>query len=139
MPAWTAVRRSIGDDIINDHVADILAVIEDDINQAIDNRHVSSRTEIPTTFSIPTMTNAKAQMYIYFHVLNTLKKVQYYPTIAFEGKKSETQKVFINVKWHSKEDEEAEAYMNKFIQMHSNDNPIEIKQKPRRRRRPAAS
>ncbi len=140
IPACHIIKKSQGDGLIEDAVNEILAVIEDDVTDAIDNRKTFSKTELPTTFDIPSMTNERAQKHIYFHVLMTLKKAQYHPTYEFIGKKSETQKVFIIVKWTSKDDQEMEVFMNKYIQMHTIDeNPTEIKETPRRRRRRPAS
>lgn len=115
------IRQSNGDGFIEDYVNELLCVIEEDIKLAIDNKRNFSRTEVPTNFNVPSMPNWRAQKHIYFHTLRALKSAQYFPTILIQGAKSESQQVFIYVKWFSKEDEEMEMYMDKYIKMHSMD------------------
>src|SRR3972149_9395300 len=98
IPAYHMIRQSLGDGFIEDQVNEILAIIEDDIKQAIDRKQTVSCTEISTTFSIPSMPNWRAQRYVYFHVLRALKNAQYYPRIIIQGKKAEDQQVYIHVK-----------------------------------------
>ena len=119
IPAYHIVQQAKGDGFIEDYVNENLLVIQDDISQAVDNKLNYASTEVPTVFDVPGMTNSRAQMYVYFHILKALKQAEYFPRIKIIGNKSENQRVMIYVKWLSKEDVEMEKYMNKFIQAHS--------------------
>lgn len=141
IPAYHIVRQGSGVGFIEDHVSEILLVVEEDVKRAVDERQNVAITEIPTTFDIPGMSNQRAQMYIYFHVLRALKQAQYFPNIMMQGKKAEEQRVFLYTRWFSKEDEEMEKYMDKYIKMHHVDQEIAEQTimkkdaKPTRRRR----
>lgn len=139
-PAHHIVRQGSGDGFIDDYVHEILTMVDEDVKKAVEEKRDTATTEIPTTFDVPGMINQRAQMYIYFKVLRALKQAQYFPNIRFNGKKNEEQRAFLHVKWFSKEDEEMEKYMDKFIKMHSVDqDPIAgVQQAPLRRRRRAA-
>lgn len=126
IPAYKIVDAVKGSGFIQDYVNEILPVIEDDIQVTINSPEKKnySITEIPTMFNVPGMSNARAQKYVYFHLLRALKKSKYIPKIDIRGTDPKSQKVFIYVSWFSKEDIEMEKYMNKFIQAHSlNYNP----------------
>lgn len=121
IPAYKIIEQVSGASYIEDYVNEILPVIEDDIKLAIENpdKRNFSITEIQTVFDIPNMSNSRAQMYVYFHLLRALKKSEYFPRIRIENNNSTHQKVFIYVKWFSKEDIELEHYMNEYIQAHT--------------------
>lgn len=118
VPAYHIAKRSRGDGLIEDEVNEILSVINEDIQQALELEKYSATTEIPTNFAIPEMSPARAQKFIYYHVLRALRKAGYVPKIRFVGTRAESQQVFIHTKWFTKEDEEFEDYMNKYIQAH---------------------
>lgn len=118
IPAYKIKKKASGNGYLEDYVNEILPVIEDDIQKVIDSveKKDYSMTEIQTTFDIPGMSNKRAQMYVYFHLLRALEKAKYFANIKILGDKPSNQKVFIYVKWFSKDDIEMEKYMNKFIQ-----------------------
>src|SRR5271170_4648817 len=105
IPAYKILEQVSGIGFIEDIVNEILPIISDDIQTVIDStdKRNYSITEIQTTFDIPGMTNNRAQLYVYFHLLRALKKSQYFPKIEFCGS-SKNQKIFIIVRWFSEED-----------------------------------
>jgi hypothetical protein len=123
IPAYRIMEQVTGVGFIEDYINDILPVIADDIQSAIESPEKKnySTTEIPTMFDVPGMTNQRAQLYIYFHLLLALKKAKYHPKINVKGANPRTQRVYIHVVWFSTEDIEMEKYMNKFVQAHSMD------------------
>ncbi len=144
IPAYKIIEQVSGCGFIQDYVNEIIPVIEDDIQFVIDSPEKKnySITELPTTFDIPGMTNNRAQMHVYFHLLRALKKADYFPKIEFINRNSHNQKVFLYIKWFSREDIEMERYMNKFIQAHdmtssraNAENDKRVKPNPVRRRR----
>lgn len=139
IPAYKIVEQVQGSGFIQDYVNEILPVIADDIQAAIDSpeKKNHSITEIQTVFDVPGMDNKRAQMYVYFHLVRALKKSEYFPKIKFSGTRT-NPRVYIYVKWFSSEDIEMEKYMNDFIQAHSfggQETDDSEKAKPVRRRR----
>ena len=126
IPAYKIKEHVQGSDFLTDYINDILLVIQDDIMQAIDSpdKKNYSITEIQTIFDIPNMSNGRAQMYIYFHILRALKKAKYIPKIKIIGTNPRTQRVYIYVRWLNDDDIEMEKYMNSFIKAHSFDKTL---------------
>lgn len=142
IPAYQIVEQVSGSGYIEDYVNELLPVIEDDIKAVIElpEKRNYSVTEIPTTFDIPGMTNSRAQMYVYFHLLRALKKSDYFPRIHIDGTQNRKQKVYIYVKWFSDDDIKLEQYMNEYIQAHTLHKPtsyaeLGLKKEPIKRRR----
>jgi hypothetical protein len=118
LPAYKLRKQSKGDGFIEDYVNDILGLIEDDIEQAIERKELQAKSEIPTNFDIPHMANKKAQMYIYFHTMKALKTAEYIPRLELVGG-DHKQKAYMHTKWITKDDVEQEKYMNEFLKAHS--------------------
>jgi hypothetical protein len=123
--------QSLGDGYIQEHVKDILRLVEDDIKSSIEESRTSSQTELAVLFDIPGMDRGRARKHIYFHILRSLKKAGYIPSLEIKGKS-----VFLNVTWLSKEDDGHEKYMTSFIKSHIVKKKVEkIAEKPISRRR----
>ena len=97
------------------YIRDILNLIRDDIQSAIDRRATEAWTELPTDFNIPTMTPTDAQRIIYYYVARTLEDKSY--TIAFRRKGANThnQKWYIRTRWFTEDDIKARKAMDKYI------------------------
>lgn len=137
IPAQKVVQKIIGSEYIEEYVKELLPVIQDEINRVIDieeKKHIAV-VELPTCFDIPNMSNAKAQMHVYFHVIKSLKKSGYFPKLEIIGNNSENQRVYLYIKWHSKDDIEMEKYMNSYIKAHILDSSRHTKKEKLRRRR----
>jgi len=140
IPAYHISKRSRGCGVVEDYVNEILSVINDDIEQALEQEKHFAVTEVQTDFQICEMRQDRAQKFVYYHVLRALRKAGYYPKIRFDGVRSQSQRVFIYVKWFSKQDCEYEEYMNKYIIAHDISKKITTSNetqpgKPIRRRR----
>lgn len=137
IPAYKVLEQVSGSGYIEEVVNEILSTIEEDIQAVVDSpdkRNYSS-TELPTIFDIPGMTNQRAQMYIYYHVLRALKKSEYIPKIRFAGDKSHNQRVYVYVSWMTEDDVAMEHYMNDYICSNALDFTAEPGVEPERRRR----
>src|SRR6185437_3878050 len=117
IPAYQIMDQVQGGDYIQDYVNEILLVIEEDIQNAIDSpdKKRYSVTEIQTMFDVPDMANKDAQRSVYYYLIRALKKAEYFPTIEFDKSKRNNPRVFMHVGWFSKEDIEAEKYMDSYI------------------------
>src|ERR1700678_1658326 len=138
IPAYKIIEQVSGLGYIEEYINDMLLIISDDIAtviNSIDKKNYSV-TQLQTMFDVPGMDNRRAQMYIYFHLLRALKRSKYIPTLKIIGA-SNTQKVFIYVRWFSDENIKVERYMNDFIQAHiiNQDNSKYIKPIRRRHRK----
>lgn len=104
-------------ELIIEAVQNILTVLEDHIKTAIQNRRSQTGpVEIQTHFDFPSMTNARAQRYVYYHLIKALKEAKYMPNMTFYGDRVSNQKVCVNVQWVSREDVKMEAEMDRYIQ-----------------------
>jgi len=118
IPAVKLRKQSKGDSFIEDYVNDILGLIEDDIILANERKELYSRTEVPTNYDVPFMSNARAQKYIYYHTLKALKSAEYIPRLQLDGK-THNQKAYIHIRWITKDDIDQERYMDEFLTAHS--------------------
>lgn len=112
-------KKANGDGYIEDEIANILRIIQDDIDMAVEGKRTKSITPIPTNFEIPTMEPERAQKHIYYFVLESLCKCDYTVKIEIEGRTLGEQRAWIHVEWLNDGDRKAEEYMDKFIQAHS--------------------
>lgn len=136
--AQSLARKTKGQGVVHEHVYDLLNIVEEDINTAIEHNLQSSLTELPVYFDIPGMTNKRAKKYIYFHLLKALEKAGYSPKLKFNGNNPENVKAFVKVQWLSSEDLAMEDYMSNFINKHIDKPPVKQKSKSvisRRRRK----
>lgn len=119
IPAYQIIEQVSGRRYLEEYVNDILSVINDDIQDTINDpdQKTHSVTQLQTNFDVPCMDNKRAQMYIYFHILKALTKLDYKPKIKMSGK-GRDQKVFIYVRWLTKENLILEKHMNQYIQKH---------------------
>ena len=115
LPASVVKNRLRGDGVVEDYAEEILRLIEEDIQDAMENEKTSVITEIGTNFSVPNMSNMAAQRDIYYLVCNALIKADYSPRLLCNGVRSETQRVFILTKWRTPIDEEHEKYKDEFL------------------------
>lgn len=139
IPAYHFKKYSHNDIIIEEYVNDSLRVIEEDIQHAFDNEKTMAVTEIPTIFDVPGLTNARAQRFVYFHILRSLEQAKYIPRIEICQNRSDVQRVFIHITWITQKDKSMEQYMDKFImdRQINQQLPIDLQPepKPTRRRR----
>jgi hypothetical protein len=118
IPAYHFKSRSAGDGIIQDHVNELLHLIEDDMKQAIENDNTCAKTEIPAFFDIPGMDKKRARTHVYFHILRALRQANYIPSIEISKTNTGTPIVHIGITWLSKEDNDLEDQMDRFIEAH---------------------
>jgi hypothetical protein len=128
IPAYHFKKYTQSDSIIEEYVNDALRVINEDIQNAFDNEKTSAITEISTMFDVPGLTHARAQRYVYFHILQALEQAHYIPRIEIQEKR-----VFMHITWITKEDRSAELYMDKFIMDHQINKqvPIDMRERPK--------
>jgi len=127
LPADKIRARAKGDGVIEEKVHDQLKIIEHEIKLAIEARGIEVKVEIPTTFGLPSMTNANAQRRIYYYILKAMHTAGYRAKIRSDGGADPMkQKVWIHVKWFDKNDEQEEAYMDRYIKANSFNTPKEV-------------
>lgn len=138
-PASLVRRRAKGGGVVEEYVNDILKVIEDDVEKALEAGKDVARTEIQTEFHIPPLTRVNAQRRVYYHLVKELTMSDYTPKIEIIGNKSGAQKVYIHTKWNTHDDDDERDYMDQFLKAHSiitENTEDSCGQTGRRRRRP---
>jgi len=115
IPACRVRERTSGMGFIEDYVNEIIPLVEEDIENAIENEKNYSYTEIDTLFDIPYMSNKDAQRDVYYLLAMVLIKAGYYPEYRMDGRKSETQKVYILVRWKNIKDAQNDTYKDDFL------------------------
>jgi hypothetical protein len=113
--------RSImnGDGEIEEYVNEILGMLNDEIKDAIEKCHDNVTLSLRTLFDVPKMKNADVQLSVYYWISTTLEKAGYKVRFMFQGNKSETQKVFITIRWFKKQDTDMKKYMSDHIKSHT--------------------
>lgn len=134
IPAYKILEQVSGSGYVEEVVNEILTTIEEDIQSIIDSpeKRNYSMTEVPTIFDVPGMTNQRAQMYVYYHVIRALKKSEFIPKVKFVGDKSHNQRVYFYVSWFSKDDVDMERYMNEYISSNTMNFAPDLKPDPKR-------
>lgn len=115
IPAHKVKERTRGAVEIAEYVNEAIALIEEDIENAIENQQSMAITEINTSFDIPCMSNRDAQRDIYFLIGQALIKAGYFPLIEYIGEKSEDQRVFVYTRWNTEKDVEVNDYKDQFL------------------------
>ena len=115
IPAYRIIEKTKGGGEIEKYVNQHLAIIEADIENALENEENHSMTELDTTFFVPYMNNQQAQRDVYFHTAQALVKAGYHPKLKFVGKLSQVQRVFLIVRWKTKEAKQIDDYKDEFL------------------------
>lgn len=115
IPAYRIVEKTKGCGEIEKYVNLQLANIEADIENALENEESNSITELDTVFEVPYMSSQQAQRDIYFHTAQALVKSGYHPKLKFVGKLSQVQRVFMIVRWHTKQERQIDDYKDEFL------------------------
>ena len=115
IPAYRILEKTKGGGEIERYVNQHLALIEADIEDALENEISFAKTELDTTFAVPYMTNQQAQRDVYYHTAQALLKSGYQPRLKFFGRRADTQKVFIVVRWANQQEQRIDTYKDEFI------------------------
>ena len=115
IPAYRIIEKTKGCGEIEKYVNENLALIEADIENALENEETMSVTELGTTFDVPYMNNQQAQRDVYFHTAQALVKAGYLPMMKFAGKLAQVQRVFIVVRWKTREAVQIDDYKDEFL------------------------
>lgn len=115
IPAYRILEKTKGCGEIERYVNEHLALIEADIENALENEEHRSITELGTCFDVPYMNNQQAQRDVYFHTAQALVKAGYRPAMKFVGKLAQNQRVFIVVYWKTREAVQIDDYKDEFL------------------------
>jgi hypothetical protein len=115
IPAYRILEKTKGGGEIEKYVNQHLSLIEADIENALENEESMSITELDTTFFVPYMSNQQAQRDVYFHTAQALVKAGYHPKLKFVGKLSQIQRVFLVVRWKTREAKQIDDYKDEFL------------------------
>ncbi len=115
IPAYRILEKTKGCGEIEKYVNEHLALIEADIENALENEEHQSITELGTCFDVPYMNNQQAQRDVYFHTAQALVKAGYRPMMKFVGKLAQNQRVFIIVRWKTHEAAQIDDYKDEFL------------------------
>ena len=115
LPAIKVREMANGNGEVENYVREILPLIEEDIENALENEETHAMTEINTIFDVPYMKNSNAQRDVYYLMCQVLIKAGYYPELIFQGKKAENQRVFVVTRWKSHKEDEANDYKTHFL------------------------
>jgi hypothetical protein len=115
IPAYRILEKTKGCGEIEKYVNEHLALIEGDIENALENEELYSITELGTCFDVPYMNNQQAQRDVYFHTAQALVKAGYRPAMKFVGKLAQNQRVFIIVRWKTREAVQIDDYKDEFL------------------------
>lgn len=130
------IRQTVrGSGFVEEQAYDILLVIEQDIERAIENKKDSAITEIATNIDIPPMKRLDAQRAVYYKILKELRDSGYTPRIEIRGTREGEQQVFIHTTWRTELDETQDQVMDNFIKQHSILDTTKQKEPGSRRRR----
>lgn len=119
LPASLVRNRTLGSSDIEEYAQEIISLIEEDIENALERRENNCTTEIGANFDVSYMKNADAQREIYYLVMKSLIEAGYYPKIYIHGRKAERQKVFMITNWNSRKDRELVSYKDKFLRQNT--------------------
>lgn len=100
----------------------ILGRIDDELKTSHDLGKHNISISLPITFSIPFMSNADSQRYIYYHVLKSLKDREFNVSIELQSNLT----VF-HVSWLTDEELKEIDLQNAYIAKHSKKNIADIK------------
>lgn len=115
IPAYRILEKTKGGGEIERYVNQHLSLVEADIEDALENEIPYARTELDTTFSVPYMTNQQAQRDVYYHTAQALLKAGYQPKLKFFGKRADTQRVFVMVRWANQQERRIDDYKDEFL------------------------
>ena len=115
IPAAKIREITHGQGEIEQYVNELLTLIEEDIENAIENQQQFAMTELNTIFDVPYMSNKDAQRDIYYLMAQALIKAGYYPRIKYLGTKAENQRVFVYTRWNTAEDVTINKYKDTFL------------------------
>lgn len=120
------IKEVSGSGYIREYVNEILPLLKEDIRNELDSNSGKnySVSELPTIFDVPGMTNKRAQLYVYFHLIKSLELAGYSPKIRISNNGND-QKVYIYISWFTKNDIITENQMNNYIKNHVISNIIE--------------
>lgn len=136
-------RKAKGDGFIQDYIKDILLSWQDDVERASDQRQTRSVTKLPTDFDIPTMEPYDAQRAVYYYLCKKIEDKGFIPSLIFQGHRVETQKVFLETRWKTVDDEKAQKYMDDYLKSRTRymdmpgEEQVVTHRRRRRRRKPA--
>ena len=130
-------RKAKGDGFIQDYIKDILIVWQDDVERASDQRKQCAITKLQTDFDIPTMEPYDAQRAVYYYLCKKIEDKGFIPSLIFQGHRVEHQKVFLETRWKTVDDEKAQKYMDDYLKSRTRymDTPGEEQIVTHRRRR----
>jgi len=130
-------RKAKGDGFIQDYIKDILLAWQEDVTSASDQRRSCARTKLPTDFDIPTMQPYDAQRTVYYYLCKKIEDKGFIPSLIFQGNRVEHQKVWLETRWKTIDDEKAQKYMDDYLRSRTRyqDMPGEEQVVTHRRRR----
>lgn len=106
-------NTSVGLKYIQDEVSAILKTFQIEIKEANKNGYTKVIVSVPTNFNIPGMTNATAQTYIYYKLIQELQKKGFVVKIYME-----TGLITYCVNWGISNDDLNLSEMRKVIASH---------------------
>jgi hypothetical protein len=115
IPAYHVRDKVRGRGEIEKAVNRMLALVEADIDDAVENELPYATTELDTWFDIPYMNNIDAQRKVYFHIAQALTKSNYTPRVMFIGKTADKQRVFLYTKWSIPQEQQLRDYETNFL------------------------
>jgi hypothetical protein len=108
-------RKAKGDGFIKDYIKDILLAWQDDVERASDHKKQVAITQLPTDFDIPTMEPYDAQRAVYYYLCKKIEDKGFIPSLIFQGHRVEDQKVWLETRWKTVDDEKAQKYMDDYL------------------------
>lgn len=120
VPAKKIRRLAHGDGQIESYVNDLIELVNDRIENAVENGNDHVFVEIQTLFDVPHIKNSDVQRNVYYWVLKSITDADYKVRIIFRGgNRAESQRVFLLVRWFKKQDKELRDHMDDYIKKHT--------------------
>lgn len=115
IPAELARKKTLGEGVVEDHVNELIRIIEQDIEDAIQEHKNNIITELGTNFDVPNMNKQDAQRDVYFLLAQALKQAGYSIELIIKGEKNNDQCVYMKVQWTNAKYNEMNKYKDEFL------------------------
>lgn len=115
IPAYRIAEKTRSSREIQDYVNQHLALIEADIETALENEIDFAITELDVVFQIPYMSYRDAQREVYYHTAHALMKAGYFVRLKFLGLRADDQRVFLVTRWINHKEKQIDTYKDDFL------------------------